>query len=458
MADARQSDRDIFKPKNTLERTPPSQSTLDNASEKEDGDSKNDETQKKSTVMDETQEIETDSNSDVEDQDDGQDGQDQGGPKTRGRIKKNQGKADRMTVKRLGSSAYKPFGSRSSNASGEDKYNICQGGSGEKEGTFKKCGKRVDDDDAGVGCDVCDYWFHVECQNVEPDTYEALRNIEGLFWICSKCRENLPDLTKKRGTTVEKNGNEASVTKDRDHESAKKDENSLITAIHAQKEELLAAMKQHEESIINNIKETLPKQTQPMKTYAEVAQKMEENVTKLQTAVVNTAVITEAVSEIKQSNEKQYDRIRGMEESMAKQVAQKEKENRAQNIIFHNIEESMSNIADERKMHDEEQFKNMMKKLMGDDRELKTERIIRLGRHDKTANKGRLMLVRLSCREDAEEIFRNRYRMREVGITNKYVSMDRTPDERKRYKELQKELEEKGDSFRIFRGRVVRRE
>ena len=69
------------------------------------------------------------------------------------------------------------------------------------------------------------------------------------------------------------------------------------------------------------------------------------------------------------------------------------------------------------------------------------------------------MLVRLSSRDDAEEIFKSRLRMRQVGITNKYISMDRTPEERKKYQELKKEMEEKGlETHRIFRGKVIRRE
>ena len=46
-----------------------------------------------------------------------------------------------------------------------------------------------------------------------------------------------------------------------------------------------------------------------------------------------------------------------------------------------------------------------------------------------------------------------------MGITNKYISMDRTLEERKKYRELKKELEEKGsETHRIFRGQVIRRQ
>ena len=100
-----------------------------------------------------------------------------------------------------------------------------------------------------------------------------------------------------------------------------------------------------------------------------------------------------------------------------------------------------------------------MKKLCGDDKDFRTEKIIRLGKQDKASDKKRLMLVRLSSKDDAEEIFSSRMRMREVGIMNKYITMDRPLEERKKYHELKKELEEKGpETYRIFRGKVIRKQ
>ena len=60
--------------------------------------------------------------------------------------------------------------------------------------------------------------------------------------------------------------------------------------------------------------------------------------------------------------------------NIQKVVRLKEKENRAQNLIFHNIEESTSRDVEERKREDEDQFKDIMKQLFGEDKDFKIEK------------------------------------------------------------------------------------
>ena len=81
----------------------------------------------------------------------------------------------------------------------------------------------------------------------------------------------------------------------------------MLTALKAQMEEILAAIRQQEGAIIDSFKEALPKEMQnfPVKTYAEAAKKMEDNVTKMQSAMNSSMAISEAVEEIKQSSEDQ---------------------------------------------------------------------------------------------------------------------------------------------------------
>ena len=454
-------DQDVFKAKNTLVRTPPNtpndnndgEGDIENVKNKGGGGAEDpidigrpEENENDGNVFDKTQEIETD--------------------------EEEQENKDGAKVKRLDSYKYKPFGTRSSGETKQPNQTICQGGPGKRKGTKKKCGLQVRDGEDGMCCDGCEYWFHRGCQKVQHATYEALQTVKGLFWICSECQENLSLLAKKR---------EASAAANKGGEKAEKleREQTILGAIQSQTTELLAAMKQQENDILTRVKEELTKQQRepPAKTYAETVKKMEDQVSKLHTAMEKSAALTETVNIIKQNTKEQCDKIRGMEETMTKQMAQQsqvlenntsniqkvvrlqEKENRAQNIILHNIEESTANSAEERKKHDEEQFKNIVKELFDGRKEFKTENIIRLGKPDKSRNKHRLMLVRLTSKEEAEEIYRNRMKMREVGIENKYISMDRTLEERKKYRELKKELEEKGpETYRIFRGRVIRRQ
>ena len=68
-------------------------------------------------------------------------------------------------------------------------------------------------------------------------------------------------------------------------------------------------MKQQQETIIASIKDALP-----AKSYAEAAKKIDDQVSKIQTAMGSSMAITEAAKEIKHSSDKQCDKIKGMEE------------------------------------------------------------------------------------------------------------------------------------------------
>ena len=82
--------------------------------------------------------------------------------------------------------------------------------------------------------------------------------------------------------------------------------------------------------------DAIPKQLEnlPAKSYAEAAKKIDDQVAKIQTAMSNSTTLTEAVKEIKCSSEKQCDKIKGMEETIAKRMAQQSQvlEDNASNI------------------------------------------------------------------------------------------------------------------------------
>ena len=343
MAAQASMDEDAFKPRNTLGRTPPgsppkmTESVLTGVDLKHADDSHDTgkaevESGSGRDAFDDTREIDTD----VEDVEEGTEG---------------------AKIKRLDSEAYKPFGIRSSAGADQPSYATCQGGPGKKKGTKKKCGLKVKDNEDGVCCDGCKYWFHLGCQKVQPATYEALQKVKGLFWICTECRENLPRLAVRKGAAEDKE-NKDEQTETKEGKMKERVDQAVLDAIKAQKDEILAAMKKQEEAIVTNIKVMLPERTQelPAKSYAEAAKKIEDHVSKLQSVVGDSTEISKIVNEIKQSSEEQRETLIGMKEGMTRQMAQqsqvlennsnnlqkvvrqKEKENRAQNLVFHNIE------------------------------------------------------------------------------------------------------------------------
>ena len=50
------------------------------------------------------------------------------------------------------------------------------------------CGIEVLDDDAAVSCNNCDYWYHIQCQNISTGTYATLQAGDVSFtWMCMRC-------------------------------------------------------------------------------------------------------------------------------------------------------------------------------------------------------------------------------------------------------------------------------
>ena len=130
------------------------------------------------------------------------------------------------------------------------------------------------------------------------------------------------------------------------------------------------------------------------------------------------------------------------------------------NIIIHNIPESQSDEPTLRQKYDSDSFQNITHALLGEDVNIKTEKIYRLGKkkEDDSNSKPRLMLVRLKKKEDVEVLMRKRWDLPKVGFNNIYLTRDLPPEERELQRKLREELKEKGkETHRIFRGKVIPR-
>lgn len=41
--------------------------------------------------------------------------------------------------------------------------------------------------DKGLQCEICNWWFHPNCQDISSDTYKFLSKNTGLHWYCKGC-------------------------------------------------------------------------------------------------------------------------------------------------------------------------------------------------------------------------------------------------------------------------------
>ena len=53
------------------------------------------------------------------------------------------------------------------------------------------CSKRVGKRMRAVQCDICNFWNHIKCDNIDPKYYEKLKIDPNIFHMCNICREDL---------------------------------------------------------------------------------------------------------------------------------------------------------------------------------------------------------------------------------------------------------------------------
>ena len=290
---------------------------------------------------------------------------------------------------------------------------VCKGGD-------KTCGQILTKSDESIKCDTCDNWFHPKCQDLEIEAFDAIAKFN-LFWVCHECKPKMRSMV----------------------EAAKSFETKV---------------EQVERNLIRAISEVVPK--------------TDEKISSMEKSVVNQlkeklCVVESSLSEQKdvvKSLPKYTTDLKNSAKELKKFVQDKdEQQNRAQNVIIHNIPECESASPDERKEYNEASFQNIVGALYGEDETMEIERVFRLGKKADSTNsetaRPRLMLVKLRKKECVDLLMKKRLKLKDVGFSNVYITRDLPPEEREAQKQLRQELAEKGkDTHRIFRGKVVPRE
>ena len=295
---------------------------------------------------------------------------------------------------------------------------VCKGGK-------KVCGIPIDSDEC-IQCDLCEECFHPRCQELTIDAFRARANYD-FIWLCLRCRPNFMHVLKL-GRQIEARIETA--------------EGKILEALKAstprpenttQLEDKISEM---EKAVAKELKEQKVEVEKALKMHTDLVHSMP----KIQTELKKSA------QELKNIVEKKED-----------------KERREVNIIIHNIPESEASNPEERKKYDSDSFNNVVHALLGDDVNMTTEKVLRLGKKRERQEgeeepKPRLMLVRLKKKEDVEMLMKERFNLSEAGFENIYLSRDLSPEERDVQRKLREEWTAKGRrTHRIFQGKVIPR-
>jgi hypothetical protein len=72
----------------------------------------------------------------------------------------------------------------------------CGDGGKERKGKCGDCGKEVKE--TGLGCEICDKWFHIECQGITPIEYKAINAAtKYVHWYCRGCDTGVVNMWRK---------------------------------------------------------------------------------------------------------------------------------------------------------------------------------------------------------------------------------------------------------------------
>ena len=317
---------------------------------------------------------------------------------------------DDRKVQKLDGNAYKLWGtgtrSRSSSTDTNSDTVYCKGGPGRD-----KCGELVRTQDLGVLCDKCEQWYHASCQDIPKAAYEALVRFEVLSWLCPECKKSIKQGEKR------------------------------MYSLESKVEQLEHSVKAHTDMIIQSLKE----QEVAVKTHTVL---LERSVNELHSQKSSYAEIvkgscTEAVKEVstkmlaEPGPASAGSRVGGMHGIAQVFDDFVDKERRKNNLVVHNLPESVGDSQANRFSKDIKCFQEMAKEVFKIN--VSISRSFRVGRAN--GDRDRLLIVTLDTPGAKHDILRVAPDLRNTEKwANIYITPDLTHTERVAARKVREEL------------------
>lgn len=266
------------------------------------------------------------------------------------------------------------------------------------------CHEDVTDEQNGLQCEVCEGWYHAECQDMTQDTYKIM-NQDCIHWFCKRCDKRVSKLVK----TV-----------------AKLEERQDRMEVE------LKGMKGEIEGVKTDIQK--------------VVEKTESIDTKLETII--EAKLCKSVEDLRKSNE---DTVQVSREDVLEEI---EISKRRMNIVINGIKEN----EDEREV-----VKDVIAKLVGARGVASISDVERIGIRSSDKKKHRMVRVIFTNVQVKFDILKAAPEVRDYPEFKKlFISPDLTKRQQEKDKVLRdklKECRENGASeAKIKRGQVVKKE
>ena len=119
--------------------------------------------------------------------------------------------------------------------------------------TCLRCSKPVTQKEGGLGCDLCEYWYHTKCEGVSKELYKALQQFDArngggrIHWYCARCENSVGGIIKTL--------NSVQIRQDKIE-----NEVALVKSKQAEIDEILSEVKKNETKMMDEIAAVRDKQ------------------------------------------------------------------------------------------------------------------------------------------------------------------------------------------------------
>jgi len=300
------------------------------------------------------------------------------------------------------------------------------------------CGKPVLKTQAGLACDACGFWHHVECEEVSDEIYEFLcdhSDEPSLAWYCKRC-----SAANKRLTEM--------LLMMHEHQQQFEERmNNFEISLDKKMEEMSKSMSDQ----IGELRSTLNKKPDKQETRDSMVA-VEEKVTKL-------------VETVEKQRSDSHE-LRDCVQDAVREKLQEDKEEaedvkkRSTNLILHGLPEVANPESDSAKKEQEDQLVNLLHAIKCDD--ISVQSTVRLGRYDKDQQKPRPVKMVVASEQQKEKVLKQAKNLK--STTDKvfervFIHQDLTVKQRQKRHLLVQELKQRQQAgeinLMIFNDRIV---
>ena len=319
---------------------------------------------------------------------------------------------------------------------------------GDKAMATCRCSLRVKEDDKGAGCSKCGQWFHIKCEGLSNEQYKLMSKVESKFlhWFCGDCEIDTLSTGKViHALKMRQQQFEKEMSEMKDEVKGIKDDVSKQLKDIRQELNSVKQQMQHAEEVKALIELKLDEFDVNLGEKYKVDEPNWAEVVKLQVDTTFNKV-THNINEVQKV----------VEETRQKAQEEREKENRANNIIIFRVPEleNKDNRIKEDKEFCQALISDVLQIDLGED---DFKRLFRVGK--KEEGKSRPILLQFRDRIVKNRVMESLYKLKDAENKFKNISVvhDMTKQERGECKKMvgeakKKQEEEKGEFLWRVRG------